>query len=827
MLYAIHFGVEMYFNVLLALFMMLNASMLIAQVAIPINTRVKELGSEPREHSIDMLAMSVRLSFEPKQSLVKGMVTHVFTPLRKNVDSIIFDAIDITIKEAMLNGKPVRHKNTGNEIIVFPLNMKWNSTDSISFVYEASPRKGLYFIGWNDTTNRSRKQIWSQGQGIDNRAWIPMYDEMNDKYITETYTTFDKEYEVLSNGNLISAKDNSDNTKTWHYRIDKPHAPYLLTLIVGRFAIEERASASGIKHKLYYYPEFPERVEPTYRFSTEMMDWLEAYIGVPYPWKTYAQAMVQDFTFGAMENTTATTFGDFSFVDNRGFKDRSYIATNVHELTHQWFGDFITARSQQHVWLQESFATFYPKYFFRRYTGPVMPDAKKYFGEDAYQWNRRGEQNSALAAGEKDRLPIVHPSSGSARIYPKGSTVIDMMMYVYGEDEVRRVIKHYLEKHPYGNVETNDLYLAFQDTLGLSPDWFFEQWLYKGGEPHYSVNYVEVVKENIRNTVFHIEQIHPQDELTKPFAMPIVFEVHYKDGTKDSKTAWIDKTFNNVLVPNPGNKEIAFTLFDPSSNVLKRITFKKSFAELREQVLKAPNMIDRYDALVALKEIEDPTKQELLEKIFAKEQFHALKSEVLNQMMDRKTPKAYALIQKGMEDPSEDVRKTALNGFKIIPRELKSAVENLLKDESYGIVATALEKLADAFPADIPSYLKTVESQIGHHAQIRIKSLEIRSSKGDAIALDSLIDYTGPSFEFWTRRNAMNALKRINAFNEKALWNILDGAWNPNSRLASNSIETLQYFYQQIQHKMLMINARNGKSDWKPWQKKQWEQIIR
>jgi aminopeptidase N len=807
--------------------MMLHASMLIAQVAIPTNTRVRVPNSEPREHTIDMQTMSVRLNFEPKQGLVKGSVTHVFTPLRKHVDSIIFDAIDITIKEAMLNGKPIRHKNTGNEIIVYPMNMKWNTIDSVTFIYEASPRKGLYFIGWNDTTNRSRKQIWSQGQGIDNRAWIPMYDEMNDKYITETITTFDKQYEVLSNGDLISANENSNGTKTWHYRINKPHAPYLLTLIVGKYAIEKRTSASGINHSLYYYPEFPERVEPTYRFSTEMMDWLEAYIGIPYPWKTYAQAMVQDFTFGAMENTTATTFGDFSFIDNRGFKDRSYIATNVHELVHQWFGDFITARSQQHVWLQESFATFYPKYFFRRYNGPVMPDAKKYFGEDAYQWNRRGEQNSALSAGEKDRLPIVHPSSGSARIYPKGSTVIDMMMYVYGEDEVRRVIKHYLEQHSYGNVETNDLYLAFQDTLGVSPDWFFEQWLYKGGEPHYSVNYSEMTKDNIKNTVFNVEQIHPQDELTKPFAMPIVFEVHYKDGTKDSKTAWIDKSFNTVLVPNSGNKEIAFTLFDPSGNILKRITFNKSFNELREQVLKAPNMIDRYDALVALKEIQDPTKQELLEKVFAKEQFHAMRSEVINQMLQINTPAELAMVRKGLEDPSEDVRKTALNGMRIIPRDLKSAVETLLKDESYAIVTTALEKLSEAFPTDANSYVQTVSNQIGHHAQIRIKALEIRSSKGESSALDSLIDFTGPAFEFWTRRNAMNSLKRINAFNEKALWNILDGAWNPNSRLASNSIETLQYFYQQAEYKTLMINARNSTSEWKSWQKKQWEQIIR
>ena len=808
-------------------FFFLSSTILFSQVVIPTSTRVREQDSEPREHPIDMQFMSVKLRFQPESGLVKGMVTHVFTPLRKQVDSIAFDAIDITIKEAMHNGKPVRYKNSGNSVIVYPLNMQWNTTDSVTFVYEASPRKGLYFIGWTDTTNRSRKQIWSQGQGIDNRAWIPMYDEMNDKYVTETITTFDKEYKVLSNGDLISAKDNSDGTKTWHYRINKPHAPYLLTLIVGKYAIEQRTSSSGIKHDLYYYPEFPERVEPTYRFSTEMMDWLETYIGISYPWKTYAQAMVQDFTFGAMENTTATTFGDFSFVDNRGFKDRSYIATNVHELTHQWFGDFITARSQQHVWLQESYATFYPKYFFRRYKGPVMEDAKKYFGEDAYQWNRRGEQNSALSAGEKDRLPIVHPSSGSARIYPKGSTVIDMMMYVYGEEEVRRVIRHYLKEHAYGNVETNDLYLAFQDTLGVSPDWFFEQWLYKGGEPHYSINYVEVVKDNVKNTVFHVEQIHAQDELTKPFIMPIVFEVHYKDGTKDSKTAWVDKVFQNVLVPNPGNKEIAFTLFDPASNILKRVSFKKTFAELREQVLNAPNMIDRYDALVALKDIDDPFKDELLAKVYDKETFHAMKSEVVNQILDRKGSIATTLISKALEDKSEDVRKSALNGLKSISRDIQPKIESLLQDDSYAIITIALEKLCDAFPAEISNYLKIAQKQAGMYSQIRIKALEIRFGKGEISALDTLIDYAGPSHDFWTRRNAMNSLKRVNAFNEKALWNILDASWNPNSRLASNAVETLQYFSQQAVHRNSMISAKNSKSDWKPWQKKQWEQILR
>lgn len=218
------------------------------------------------------------------------------------------------ISEASVNGKPARYSVTDNGITVYPQQMKWGSIDSVSFVYEAYPRSGLYFIGWNDTTNRCRKQIWSQGQGIDSRAWVPMYDEMNDKYITETIVTFDKNYHVLSNGTKLNEQSNSDGTKTWHYRMMHPHAPYLLTLVIGKYAVETRKSSSGIVNNLYYYPEYKNRVEPTYLYSTESMDFLESFIGIPYPWELYSQIMVQDFTFGAMENTTATTFGDFSLL---------------------------------------------------------------------------------------------------------------------------------------------------------------------------------------------------------------------------------------------------------------------------------------------------------------------------------------------------------------------------------------------------------------------------------------------------------------------------------------------------------------------------------
>lgn len=252
------------------------------------STYVDVLGSEPREHPVDILRMTVNVRFEPENALVKGTVTHVFRALREQVDSIEFDAIKITIKQATLGGRPVRTRSTDTSVIVYcEPRLRWDQQDSVVFTYEATPRKGIYFIGWNDPSKRMRRQIWTQGQAIDNRHWIPMYDEMNDKMITETITTFDSTYAVLSNGTRYKVTSNSDGTKTWYYVMTKPHPSYLLMLAIGAYAITDRRSASGVPLRLYSYPEFPERVEPTYRMSVEAMDFLEREIGIPYPWEAY------------------------------------------------------------------------------------------------------------------------------------------------------------------------------------------------------------------------------------------------------------------------------------------------------------------------------------------------------------------------------------------------------------------------------------------------------------------------------------------------------------------------------------------------------------
>jgi aminopeptidase N len=800
----------------IVMFLLLPVSSLFPQS--PFVSYANDPNTEPREHAVDVKHMRIEVSFAPEKGLVKGRVTHFFAALRSKVDSIFFDGPGIVIKEAILNGKPVRFGTSPAGVTVYPSSpLAWGRTDSLLFVYEATPRKGLYFVGWNDPKNLSRKQIWTQGQGIDNRHWVPCYDETNDKLTTETIVTVQKEFNVLSNGVKISEKDNGNGTRTWHYAMTHPHTSYLVMLGIGDYAVDTRKSRSGVPVHLWYYPDQPERVEPTYRYSAEMIDFIEEQTGVRYPWESYSQIPVQDFMYGAMENTMATVFGDFFLVDARGFHDRNYIDVNVHELTHQWFGDYVTARNSKHSWLQESFATLYPKLFRRAY-----------FGQDEYEWMRRQEHTAALTASQTDRYPIVHSRAGGARIYQKGSAVLEMMMYTFGEAEFRGVIQYYLQKHPYANVETVDFYHAFQDTLGIVPDWFFDQWLYRGGEPQYEVSYSDVQLKGTsgRQTEILVRQIHATDELVKLFKMPVVFDVHYADGTVGTTRTWVERETEKIIIPNPAGKSIAFVLFDPGSMILKKIVFQKLFQELRAQSWSAPLMIDRYDAVVGMRPIRLDVKREALVQAYEKNTFHAIRAEIVAQLANDPHAAARNLLKRALLSQGTPVRMSALTNTTPILPELREAFEQLLKDSSYAIVALALDKLSSEFPQHAARYLDLTKNEQGIGNEVKVKWHEVRGRGGDEASIKALVGMTGPSHEFRTRANSLEALKRLNYLGPDVLPHLFDALTHFNNRLRAPATSVATYLSQQTAYADMLKKYYHAHT-WQAWQRDLLDRVIR
>jgi aminopeptidase N len=767
-----------------------------------------------REHSLDITKMKVELQFVPEKGLVKGKVSHSYTVLQKNVDSIFFDAPDIKILKASINNQPVDFKKVKTGIWIKPnKTLHWDETGKIVFEYEATPRRGIYFIGWNVPENKEpnpfavRKQIWTQGQGIDNRAWIPMYDDMNDKFITETVITFDKDYEVLSNGVLQSKTLNSDNTYTWHYAMSKPHAGYLLMLGIGKYGIKKTKSGNGVPMNLYYYPEFADRAEPTYRYSEMMVDFLEKETGIAYPWESYSQIMVQDFLYGAMENTTATIFGDFFNVDKRAYIDRNYVGVNCHELTHQWFGDYITARDGRDTWLQESYATYYPKMLTR-----------KLYGEDEYNWQRRMEHNTALEASKKDRNPI-RSQGGTARVYQKGSSVISMFSYVLGEEQWKRALNHYLKNHAYANVETNDLQQAIQDKLGLDMSWFIEEWLQHGGEPQYNIKYEDVsISNGQRQTNIYVAQTHVRDEVVGLFQMPIDFEVHYTDGSMSKKTEWISEANTTVKVPNQAAKRIAYVLFDPNSMVLKSVVFEKDFEELSAQVLDAPHMLDRYDALLALKTFSIEKKRDLLMELFKKEEFHQMKTEVINQLINDET--VANSLQNGFNSHKSSTKLAAIKGYKGKSSSWKKLFVAALEDSSYDVVSAALEHLCTHYPSESMTFLSKTKDVMGMNNSVNIKWHELAASNdhNKEESLNRLVFYASDAWEFRTRNNAFSALKSLGHCDAQLVKHLFDAMLSTNGRLAAPAAQLTEYFCQQRAQKNNFLNYYQSQK-WSPLQK--------
>jgi aminopeptidase N len=556
---------------------------------------------------------------------------------------------------------------------------------------------------------------------------------------------------------------------------------------IGKYSIKKTKSGKGVPMNLYYYPEFAERAEPTYRHSEMMIDFLEAETGVNYPWESYSQIMVQDFLYGAMENTTATIFGDFFNVDERAFTDRNYVGVNCHELTHQWFGDFITARDVRDTWLQESWATYYPKML-----------TKKLYGDDAYNWQRRGEQNTAIEASKKDKYAIRYTGSGTARVYPKGSGVISMLSYVLGDEQWKRALNHYLKTHAYANVETNDLQQAIQDKLGKDLSWFFDQWVLRGGEPQYTVHYEDLqYKDGSRSTEIAIEQTHQRDESVGLFKMPIVFEVHYTDGSFSKVTDWIDEQFEVVKIDNQEKKDIAFVLFDPNSMIMKSVNFKKSYEELKAQVRKAPNMLDRYDALVALRDVDVEKKRELLMEVFRNETFHAIKSEVITQLINDEVTN-YQLLS--VFDEKEPQNKLAyLKNYNGNNTLCIIAFSKALQDQSYDVVQAAIEKLCKIDAPNAARYLDVVKEVYGMNNSVNIKYHELCVLNGiDADKhRNALINYAGNQWEFRTRNNAFAALKATGTFNATLIPHLFDAMLSTNGRLAGPAAECANYFTQQ------------------------------
>lgn len=393
---------------------------------------------------------------------IKGSVSYEFEVL-KSIDTIKIDAIGMDFTDVLLNGKPAKFMNSGKQ---FKLVSKFRkSKNTLTFNYSTKPKQTLYFV-----TAGADHQIWTQGQGKYTSHWFPSFDDVNEKVVFGLSITYDKTYEVVSNGSLKAKNTANEREQKWDFQMQNPMSSYLLMLAIGKFEKHEFKAASGLPNELFIEPGDAAKFEPTYRYSKEIFDYLEKEIQVPYAWQVYRQVPVRDFLYGGMENTTATIFTRDYVCDDTAFNDRNYVNVNGHELAHQWFGDLVTARSGKHHWLQEGFATYY-----------ALLAERDVFGDDYFYSKLYDMAMNLQQAAKTDTIPVMDEKASSLSFYQKGAWALHVLRESVGPENFRKAVKAYLEKHRFRNVETDDFLSEIAKVSPYDVKGFQKRWLETAG----------------------------------------------------------------------------------------------------------------------------------------------------------------------------------------------------------------------------------------------------------------------------------------------------------------------------------------------------------
>lgn len=774
-------------SILLALAWMIPAYL---QAQVETTTYVKDPNPAPPDLPVSLLHVDASLRFTPAEWKVAGEASIRFVPLRYQTDSLLFFTPGFHVESVTIGGKPARFNADDKNTTVYPeAGLKRGEEYTLTMTYTSNPHAtGIYFVGWKPGEEGKRKSVWAHRPF----GWLPY---MDGRVTMDLTITFDSAFSVFTNGVRISKRDNKDGTSTWRYRLDRNHPYFSTALGISDYDFSAEKTSRGVPLELLYYRGQEAKVGPTYRYTREMFDFFEQETGLPYPYSVYREIPVNDYMYGGMECTTSTIFGDYMLIDPRAYWQRNYINVNAHELAHQWFGDYIGHRAHQDVWLTESFGTYYAKVFER-----------SVFGEDYYENLVMNEQAAALQASKENSFPVWSSRGGRARIYDKGSVVIGMLRDVMGDREFRDAVGSYLVNYGYGTADTRDFIRTTYGVTGRSWDWFFDQWLLRPGEPHYTISY-RVLDDTTgsRSTFVRVEQIHPVNELTGLFRMPVWIQVWYSDGTADSVRSWIEQQREEVSIPNPLKKRIDYVLFDPGNHILKKLTFDKSTDELSAQALKAPHMCDRYDALVALRPRSLDEKRDILIQCFDREAFHLTRSEILRQLASDTLGGTRQLFRQAMHDKDAEVRKSLLLSLDPIPLELKQDAETLLHDSSYLNVELALDRLCRSFPSEVTQYLDATSGEVGWRGKnIRVKWLQIAIANWKLEYLAELISCTAVNQDFETRMNAFNALKQLGYIDETIAGNAKEAAKHWNNKLSAVARDYLAYFSQVDEYKELI-----------------------
>lgn len=704
------------------------------------------------DRPVDVLHLALDLKVDIPEKAVEATAVIDLRALR-DVSSIRFDAVNFDVSRVTFSrgeGSPaaIEFINDGDhvEILLGDSPLLLGESASVRIDYRLhDPSSGLHFFAPSEANPDTPYQVWSQGQSTSNRHWVPCFDHPNEMHTTEMRVTAPKGYEVISNGRLVSKKENGDGTVTFHWLQDRPHVAYLISLIVGEFHVAQETWRG--KPVLYYVPEKnKDDVQRTFGNTTRMLEHFTQLTGVEYPWDKYAQTCAEGFG-GGMENTSATTLGTWVLHDERAHLDYSADGLIAHELAHQWFGDFVTCQDWSHLWLNEGFASFMT---------PIWYEFD--LGKEEYDYSIFGKMQRAVDGG-KDK-PVVDRHYGSpgemfdSRSYPKGSIILHMLRRRVGDKMFWRCVNRYLVENAHQPVETSVFRRTFERITGRSLERFFYDWTERPGAPAVEVQFDWNEEDRLAELVFK------QTQEADAFYFPLELEFHFDGLEPKVIKRQVTEKVHHFLFSLP--KHPAMVLIDPRDAVLMELKEKKGRDLWSKQLAHSPYVISRIRAARHLGESGKEAEVKLLAAALARETFWGVGEQIAEALGEAGGDAARDALLAGLKHAHPKVRRTCTDELGAFHKDevVINALYSLIQtgDPSYRVEAAAIRSYGELQPDDALTFLATLMDRESHRDQIRGAVLGAIGDLDVPTGLAILLEWSQRGKQRFTRMAALSAM---------------------------------------------------------------------
>ncbi len=670
------------------------------------------------KRTYDLIHTKLDLRFDWAQEKVIGKAELQLKPYFYASDKVTLDAKGFEFhKVALANSNAPLKYSYENDQITIQLGRTYTCQETFTLLieYTAQPsatggsavitsNKGLFFINPKGEDPNKPMQIWTQGETNWNSRWFPTIDSPNERCTQEVYLTVEDRFKTLSNGLLLKSTKNADGTRTDYWKLDKPHAPYLFMIAIGEYAVVED-KWRNIPVQYFVEPEYTADARAIFPYTPEMLEFFSKKLGIDYPWPKYAQIVVRDFVSGAMENTTAVTFGEYVQKHRLELVDeRTNEKVVAHEMMHHWFGNLVTCESWSNLTLNEGFAN-YSEYLWLEHK----------YGRDEADYHLLDEWQGYFNAAASSVHPLIHFSYNNnedmfdAHSYNKGGSVLHMLRYYLGDEAFFASLKHYLEKHAYSSVEVHDLRLAFEAVTGEDLNWFFNQWFLSAGHPAMEISY----EYNEATRKLSVNTTQTQDPQLMPaiFDLPTAIDIYFENAPKRREPVRVSQRTQTFEFDVPAKP--ALVLFDPERVLLCECTQSRSEEEWIYQYFNSPSLPHRIEALQFLVNSESDEAPRVF-NAGLNDKHWLIRAVSVSYCDFEEEPIRKTIRQMAKTDPHSTVRREAINNLQEWEDEEAALVARYIldRDSVYSVLAAALSALAQTDQEAALQYARKMENTL-------------------------------------------------------------------------------------------------------------------